>query len=207
MAIVVSSGMAKGAEDLSAAYETGLKMNRDNPTALRRRLTQLRAMASHSALDLAQQVQSLLAKDKSPQIALEFPFPPGSATEPQGLKRLEAGMIMPEADADGLQAAMLDRGVVQALSRLVGSADDPAKALQLFQAGAAQVARETFLLGTAKLLYDEGNIFTRNQLDQPLRLKAMYDQALAALGQVPESKDSKALTTTIQAAMKKLPMS
>jgi hypothetical protein len=202
--IVLSAGIAKGARDLAASYETGIKLNRDNPAMLRRRLTQIRAQAGHSALELAQQVQLLLAKEKTPQIAIDFPPPPGSDAEPPALKRLESGMVMPDVDAAGLQTAMLQRGVIQAFSLLVGSPGDSAKALQMLQTTPVQAPRETFMFGTAKLLNDEAAVFTRNQLDQPLRLKAMYDQALAALGQVPETKDSKALNTAIQAAMKKL---
>jgi len=203
--IAVSAGMARGAEELGSAYEAGIKLNRNDPGPLRRRLTQVRAQAGHSALDLAQQVQTLLAQDKSPQISLEFPFPPGSAAEPPALQRLRTGMIMPDADADTLEAAMLEKGVVEVVCRLAGSADDTAKALQVFQQSPVRVTRETFLLAAARILNDEAVIFTQKQLDQPQRLRAMYQQALAALGQAPESKDTKALTSQIQAAMKKLP--
>ena len=84
--------------------------------------------------------------------------------------------------------------------------DDPAKTLALFQPGPARVPRETFLAAAAQLLYDESPVFNTSQLDQPQRLKAMYEQALAALGQVPETKETKALVTKIQALMKKMPL-
>jgi hypothetical protein len=204
--IALSAGMAEGAEDLASAYEAGARLNRDHPQPFWKHLTQTRALAGHSALDVAQQIQALLAKGKGQQIALEFPFPPGSAVEPAGLRRVQAGMLMPDADADVLESTMLERGVVQAVCKLVGSPDDPAKTLELFQTNPVLVPRETFLLAAAKILYDESAVFGTNKLDQPQRLRAMYDQALAALVQVPESKETKALTSKIQAALKKMPL-
>lgn len=204
--IALSAGMAKGAGDLAAAYEAGMKVNHENPLLLRKHMTQARALAGRAALDLATEVQTLLAKDKSPQIVMQFPFPPGSAVEPGGLRRVHTGLILPEIDASALQTTMLERGLVQTVCQLTGNPDDPAKTLALFQPGPARIPRETFLLAAAQILYDESPVFNTSQLDQPQRLKAMYEQSLAALGQVPETKETKALVTKIQALMKKMPL-
>lgn len=202
--IALSAGMVQGADDLAAAYEAGARMNRANPAPFRKNVTQLRNLAGHSALDLAQQVHLLLAKDKGPQITLEFPFPPGSAVEPPNLRKISAGIILQEAEAESLQNAMLERGMVQAVCKLTGNPDDPAKSLDLFKTSPVEVKRETFLWGAARILYDESTVFGSNKLDQPLRLKALCDEALAALGAIPENKDTKALAAKIQAVVKKL---
>jgi hypothetical protein len=202
--IALSAGMVQGADDLATAYEAGARLNRANPAPFRKNVTQIRNLGGHAALDLAQQVHSLLAKDKSPQIALEFPFPPGSAVEPANLRKVYAGVVLPPAEADSLQNTMLERGVVQAVSKLTGNPDDPAKALDVFKTTPVQVKRETFLWAAANILYDESGIFGPNKLDQPLRLKALCDEALAALGALPETKDTKALAERIQMALKKL---
>jgi hypothetical protein len=204
--IVLSAGMAQGAEDLATAYAAGARLNKDHPQTFWKGLSQTRAQAGHSALDMATQIQTLLAKDKSPQIAMEFPFPPGSSIEPPALKTVQAGTIILEANADVLQTAMLERGLIQALCKLVGTPDDPNKAAELFKTPPVHVARETFLLAAAKILYDESAVFGSSQLDQPQRLKAMYDQALAALGQVPETGETKALSALIKSAEAKLPL-
>lgn len=204
--ISLDAGMAQGAEDLAAAYNAGVKLNKDYPQPFWKRLTQARTLAGHSALDLAIQMQALLAKNKDPQFTLEFPFPPGSAVEPPALRRVQSGMVMPEADGDVLQTTMLESGVVQALCKLAGNPGDPAKTLQQFQTGPVRVARETFLLAAAKFLYDESAVFGTSQADQPQRLRAMLDQSLAALHEVPETKETKALVAKIQAAIKKMPL-
>jgi len=202
--IALSAGMVKGADDLAAAYEAGARMNRANPGPFHKNVTQLRNLAGHSALDLAQQVHNLLAAAKGPQIALEFPFPPGSAVEPPALRKVYAGVVAQESETASLELTMLQRGVVQMVSKLVGNADDPAKSLELFQTSPVQVKRETFLTAAAHILFDEAEIFGSNKIDQPTRMKAMYDEALGALGAVPETKDTKALGEKIKAAVKKL---
>jgi hypothetical protein len=202
--IALSAGIVRGAEDLSAAYEAGARMNRANPGPFHKNVTEFRNLAGHSALDLAQQVHNLVAKDKGPQIALEFPFPPGSAVEPPALRKVYAGVISQEAAAASLETSMLQRGIVQIVCKLTGNPDDPAKSLDLFKASPVQVKREIFLFAAAQILYDESQIFSGNKIDQPLRLKAMCDEALAALAGIPETAGTKALAAKIQATLKKL---
>jgi hypothetical protein len=202
--IALAAGMVKGADDLAAAYEAGARMNRANPGPFRKNVTQLRTLAGHSALDLAQQVHNLVGKEKGPQIALEFPFPPGSAVEPPALRKIYAGVVEQESETASLQVTMLQRGVVQAVCKLAGHADDPAKSLELFKTAPVEVQRETFLAAAAQILFDEAQIFGGNKLDQPLREKALYDGASEALGAVPETKETKALGEKIKAAAKKL---
>jgi hypothetical protein len=202
--IALSAGIVRGADDLAAAYEAGARMNRANPGPFHRNVTQLRNLAGHSALDLAQQVHNLVGKEKGPQIALEFPFPPGSAVEPPALRKVYAGIVSQEAEAASLETAMLQRGVVQMVCKLTGNPDDPAKALDFFKTTPVQVKRETFLFAAAQILYDESQIFSGNKIDQPLRLKAMCDEALAALAAIPENAGTKSLAAKIQSTLKKL---
>jgi hypothetical protein len=202
--IALSAGIVRGADELAAAYESGARMNRANPGPFRKNVTQLRNLAGHSALDFAQQVHNLVTKDKSPQIALEFPFPPGSAVEPPALRKVYAGVVSQESEAASLETVMLQRGVVQTVCKLVGNPDDSAKSLDLFKTTPVQVKRETFLGAAARLLYDESQVFGSSKLDQPLRLKALCDEALEVLGAVPETNDTKALAAKIQATLKKL---
>jgi hypothetical protein len=202
--IALSAGIVRGADELAAAYEAGARMNRANPGPFRKNVTQLRTLAGHSALDFAQQVHNMAAKEKGPQIALEFPFPPGSAVEPPALRKVYAGVVSQESEAANLEIAMLQRGVVQVVCKLTGNPDDPAKSLDLFKTIPVQVKRETFFFAAAQILYDESQVFGSMKLDQPLRLKALCDQALEALGAIPESKDTKALAEKIQATLKKL---
>jgi hypothetical protein len=201
--IALAAGMVQGAEELAAAYEDGARMNRANPTPFRKNVTQLRSLAGHSALDFAQQVHVLLGKEKGAQIAMEFPFPPGSAVEPPALRKVYAGVVLQEAEAGTLETAMLERGTVKTVCKLSGNPDDPAKSFDLFKTQPVQVNREVFLAAAAKMLFDESAIFGPNKIDQPLRLKALCDEALEALAAIPETNDTKALADKIQETLKK----
>lgn len=202
--IVLSAGLLEGSADLAKAYEAGAKMNRNNSLPFHRQVTILRGQASRSALDFAQSVRTLLEKDAGPDILMAFEYPPGSPHEPPNLNRVSAGLVLPESEASVLEAAMLERGAIRALSAAVGSPDNPARSLEMFQAGEVRVPRATFLFAAARMLYGQSGIFGDRQLDQPQRLRAMYDTALAALKTIPETKETKALAGAIQSAVKKM---
>ena len=59
------------------------------------------------------------------------------------------------------------------------------------------------LLAAAKGLQDEAEVFTSNKLDQPNRLKLMSQEAMNALGAIPQNKDTKVVNDKIQARLKK----
>jgi len=202
-AAVVSAGLAHGYYDLAEAYETGAKANRQNPTPFRKQVTAYRSFSSAAALEFAETVHVFLDKDKDADVLLACEFPNGSAVEPPNLAKVEKGMLMQESEREQLEAAMLQRGVVRSMSLVVGTPDDSAKALELFKAGEPKVPRATFVYGLAKSLFDLSSLYGSNRLDQPQRLKLLCDEALAALAGTPETKDTKALTAKIQAAVKK----
>jgi hypothetical protein len=104
---------------------------------------------------------------------------------------------VPDADIEALQKAMVQRGVLLTVTRMVGAGDDSTKALEIFKAGEVKIPRATFLLGTAKSLFDESDLYTPMKLDQPDRMKLLLEQASAALQAVPESKESKELAAKI----------
>ncbi|MBI2680023.1 MAG: hypothetical protein HYX25_03325, partial [Candidatus Solibacter usitatus] len=56
----------------------------------------------------------------------------------------------------------------------------------------------------AQELFDRADLFASTKLDLPNRTKMMCQEALEALQAGPETKESKALTAKIQAALKKI---
>jgi hypothetical protein len=201
--ILVSAGLAQGYSDLADAYEAGARANRQNPTPFRKQVAILRSMAAAASVEFTEGVHLFQAKDKDPNVTLAFEFPTGAATEPPNLRKVSAGMLMQDSEKDLLQAAMLQRGVLLAVTRAMNADGDAAKTLEQFKAGEPQTPRAVFLYAAARRLYDQSGLFGSTKLDQPNRLKMMYRQALEALQSIPETKDTKALSSRIQAAMKK----
>jgi hypothetical protein len=203
-AAVLSAGMAQGYSDLAEAYDAGAKANRLNPTPFRKQASLLRSLGSAAALEYAEGVHTLLDKNKDPQILLACDFPTGSMAEPPNLRKVESGMLMQDSETELVLAAMLQRGVVREVSLVTGNPEDMAKTLELFKAGEPKIVRPVFLYGIAKSLFDISAIYGPMRLDQPQRLRLLGQQALDTLSGIPETRDTKALTAKIQAALKKI---
>jgi hypothetical protein len=203
-AAVISAGIAQGYLDLAQAYEAGAKANRQNPTPFRKQVSMLQSLGSASALEFAETAHILVDKYKDPEVTLAFEYPTGSMSEPANLRKVSAGMLMQDSEAEQLLNGMLQRGVVRTVSQVTGNPDDVAKTLELFKAGEPKVARATFLFGLAKSLNEVAALYGPTRLDQPQRFRLLCQQALDALAAIPETKDTKALKDKIQAALKKL---
>jgi hypothetical protein len=201
--MVISGGLAQGYAALSDGYETGAKANRESPLPYRKRVSELRALSGNMAIQLADGVHKFLEQDKDPAALMDFRFPAGSVDEPTSLLRVTKALFVQDAEQVSLQTAMLQRGVVLALSEATGNGEDAAKAQALFQTPPVKVPREVFLMAAAKRLYETSDVYTDKKLDLPNKLKIVSVEALGALKAIPESKETKALTEKIQKAMKK----
>jgi hypothetical protein len=203
--IVLSAGLLQGVQELAKAYEVGSRMNRENPLPFRKQIAALRGVGSRQALELTQSVHALVGKGTRPEIVLPFSYPPGSGQEPAGLAKISTGRLLQDSEAQALEIAMLQRGAIMTAGAVIG-AGNPGRAEEKFRTGEVRAARETFLSAIARILFEQSEIFGDKQLDQPRRLKAMCDEAIEVLHAIPETKDTKALETRIQAVLKKFKM-
>jgi len=202
--IVVLGGISQGYAATADAYETGARANHANPMPFRKEANQLRSLATSASLEFAQEVHLYLDKDKQPEVTLAFDFPTGSASEPPNIRKITSGAWIQDSERESFLRGMLQRGVVLSASRAAGSPDDPAKATEVLKTGEAKRPRTDFQFGLAKQLFDRSDLFIATKLDHPGRMRLLCQQALDALQGVPETKDTKALTAKIQAALKKI---
>lgn len=202
--MVISAGLAQGYAEMADVFETGARLNRANPTPFRKQVTTERSAASSAALQFADEVHGFLAKDKDPNVVLPFVYPAGSLAQPPTLDKIGKGMLVQDSERDLLQTAMLQRGVGQAVCKVMDSSDDAAKAADKLKSGQGQVTRDAFLWATAQMLEQASQLYTPNKLDMPNRFILLSDQALESLKSIPETKDSKALAAKIQKALDKL---
>ena len=204
---VLASGMARGYCELADGYESGGRMNKADTLLFHTRVRDLRAMATHAAMDFTQAVHGFVERDPSAEVQLAFDLPPGSAADPPALRKAYAGIVMQDAEARSLERTMVNarrhpRGVSG-----YGLRGRFSPALERFRAGEVKTPRATFLYAAAKTLSDVSDVFTLNKLDEPQRRRVMLDEALGALHAIPETKESAALATKIQAELKKIPNS
>ncbi|HKW99139.1 MAG TPA: hypothetical protein VJN43_15475, partial [Bryobacteraceae bacterium] len=65
------------------------------------------------------------------------------------------------------------------------------------------VPRSEFILSMAGTLFDESQLYSMRKLDDPEKLKIFCNRALDALKSVPETKQTKELSTKISKSLKK----
>ncbi|MGD0049021.1 MAG: hypothetical protein ABSE42_18630 [Bryobacteraceae bacterium] len=203
--IVLAGGIARGYSELADGYESGARINRDNTLVFHKQMIDLRSMAGHVAMDFTQAVHAFVDRDPSADVQLAFDLPPGSAIQPLALRKAYGGILMQDAEAESLETAMVELGVIRAMCRANGTEGDSAQVLEKFKAGEVTTPRATFVYAAVKMLFEVSDIFAANKLDEPQHSKVMWEQALAALHSIPETKETTALATKIQAALKKIP--
>lgn len=201
--IVTSSGLAQAYIELADVYDAGAKARRDNPTPFRREASTLRTSASAAALEFADAFHRFQEANKDPKVTLEFDFPGGNAAQPAELKKISSGIFLQESEAALVQKAMGQRGVLRSACRAVGAPEDAPKAAEIYKPGKAEVSSEVFRMQMATLLHEQAQLFGPTKLDQPQRVKLLCGEALEAIKAVPPSKQTKELTTKIQATLKK----
>ncbi|HUI78879.1 MAG TPA: hypothetical protein VLY24_13215 [Bryobacteraceae bacterium] len=199
---VVSAGMTQGYTAMAEAYEAGSHANPANALPFRKQASNLRSLAATTALEFAQATYNMAQSDQNAQVLLAFGFPPGSAAPPEALAKLANGTWLTDADRDSLLTAMLQRGVVRAVSEAVGTPGDPGKAQAAFQTAEVRIPRETFLFGMAKLMYQEADLFSPMGMDRQDRFILMCRTAVETLRTIPQNKDTEALESEIQATLK-----
>jgi hypothetical protein len=202
--IAISAGLAQGYSEMADNYEKGGRANRENPMPFHKQVTNLRSLASAAAMELAEGAHGFMAKDKDPNVVFAFAFPAGAAAQPAALRKVATGMLIQDSERESMQIDMLQRGVLLSLCRTTGNPDDPAKTLDRFKAGEVRIPREVFLFAVAQALAEQSELYGARKLDHPGRFKVMCQEALAALEGIPQTKETKALTTKLQASLKKI---
>jgi hypothetical protein len=114
------------------------------------------------------------------------------------------GLVLQASEVEKVARETLQRGVIQVACQIAGSPKDLEKAKAVFSGAETQVPRAQFVLAIASSLYDISDLFTPTKLDEPDKLKLICDEALEALGTIPQSKERKDLTDKLQKQLKKV---
>ena len=199
--LVVSAGVMQGLGDLADAFQAGSEVT---AVRFRQEAASLRSRAASTALEFTQAVHEM-QPEKAAVVRLAFEFPAGDPAVPGGLGTVSRGGWPADTEREALQRAVLQRGVILAVSRTVGRPDDPAAARTLFQGPAAQVSRETFFFGLAQLLYKGSDLFGPTRLDRSERQLVMCREALETIQLIPETDDTRVLASQIRATLKTIP--
>jgi hypothetical protein len=205
MRLVVSSGLMLGYKDLAEQYEYGARANKANPMPFRKRVTANRGLAGRYAMQVSEGYSEFRKGQKNAEVVLAFPFPArgAMAIAPQ-MPKVAQGLLVPDADLESAQVAMLQRGVVQAVCRAAGAPGDPPKAKELLKAPPFNVANDAFQFGMAQSLYDASILFSELKANLPQAQDQMLRQAAEAVALAPAGKAADELKKKIEEDLKKL---
>jgi len=203
--LVLNAGVIGGYIDLADAFDKGAREAKANPTPFRKNVANFRRAARPLTLQFAERFQHFQKLEKTPEIELASPFPPGSQAEPPLLAQVKEGNTITAIQVDDLQTKMIARAVILATADATGSGDDSSKALQMFQAGPVKIPRATFMMAMARALSNTSELYAKKHLDEADRMRIFCQLALDALKDVPDSLEVKALTAKLQKTLKDLP--
>lgn len=201
--LVLTSGMAQGYIELADSFEAGGRANRSNPTPFHRQVSNSRGAANRLVLQFAENLGTFQKGATDEYVPLAFAYPAGSPTPVLLLTKISNGMLPPQAEIETAQRRVLERAVLLAACRAAGAPDEPAKVQDLLKSGDGKVPRAVFLLAMANALYDDSQLYSRQRLDDSEKLGILCNRALETLKTLPQSKETKALATKIEASLKR----
>ncbi len=200
--LIMTAGMTKSYMELADYFEYGSRARPMNPTQFRRQMSDYRTYASRLSLQFAQTLLDFQKKNQDAEIALDFSCPVGSALPSPQITKIGSGDLPTPAVMDDILKQHLKTGVLLQTCRALGFPEDSAKAQELFRSGNVKVPRATFLLAMAHALQEQSELYGHSKLDQPDRLKMFSANALDTLKAVPETEQTKKLSTKIEKALK-----
>ncbi|MCW5983435.1 MAG: hypothetical protein KIT09_35410 [Bryobacteraceae bacterium] len=203
-AAVMSLGMARTYMELADKLDDGAKRNNTNPGAFRRVANEYRSKARAAALQYTEVAHRVTAAPAAAEYVFVLEPPEASFDDPQQYKKFAIGQLVPDAELAGVEQEVLKREILRNACRALGAPKEPAKARAAYQDGEAKAQGEAFLLMLANGLYDVGDMFGPKKLDQPQRVKLVYDEAMEAIELIKGNKEAQELSKKIAQNRKKL---
>ncbi len=200
-ALIIDAGLIRGYSDLADEFEMGARVNRNNPGAFRKQVSDYRRTARPLTLQLAERFLAF-KKGTDAQVALAFPFPAGTASESPLQDKIAKGILPQASELEDTQHAAISRGMVLAATEASGAGNDTTKAQELFKAGDLKVPRATFTQAVGKALFNAAELFGPKKLDEPDRARMFAENAKEALKGAPDSKEMKAINEKIEKILK-----
>ena len=199
--LIVTSGITRGYMDLADSFDAGARATKTNPTVFRRTTNTYRAEANRTALAFVQ-VFDQFVKSKDDQIPVALPFPTGGASPVAQLSKAAAGTMLLPGELEPAAKHAIERGVLLSACAAAGAPEDPAKTQELLKPGTLQVSRAAFMTAMANTLFEESKLYGPRQIGNPERVKIFCTRALDALKTVPETKQTKELSSKITKSLK-----
>jgi hypothetical protein len=194
--------MARGNMELADSFDAGGRATRTSQSAFRRSTNSYRGEASRLSLEFIDAFDKF-QKGKDEPVPLAFPLPGGNAGQAVQLNKVSVGMMLQPAELEPAEKHTIERGILRTACDVAGAPDDPAKTREQLKSGTYQVPHAAFVTAMANVLFEQSQLYGARKVDNPERMKIFCNRALDALKTVPETKQTKELSTKITKSLKK----
>ena len=180
--VVLLTGLVRGNADMADACKAGMEENKKSIDALLTPLRQYERDARQNTIELLESWKTLKeAIGDGPTVALDLPFPTGSASESPLLGAIKSGVTPDAARLAEATTDTIKRGVLLELTEYVGAGEDVPKAQGMFNTLPVQVPAVEFWNQVANSLWERSSLFDVKQINVPAIQKIMLERALECL--------------------------
>ncbi|HSW51518.1 MAG TPA: hypothetical protein VLH09_15130 [Bryobacteraceae bacterium] len=204
--LIVADGLTRTYMQLADDFEMGAKANADAPLPLLKTMASYRTTAETRALEFAETFIMWKKTAKDPEILLDFPFPSVPSMETPLRQKIQGGSLPGEGAMPALEQRLMSICVAESAAAAAGATGDVSKGRTLFQAGSAKVPRDVFALAMATALYNQAQLFSRAKMNKSDRLHLFCTEGLDVLKSIPETAESKKLTSEFEKLAKTVEM-
>lgn len=202
--LIVHSGTIRGHAELADEFELGERVNKGASMKFHKHTAGFRGQAARSGLNLHEAYNEFEKAFPEGDVTADFNVPAGSLAAPAGIAKIQTGHLPPDAEVPPLGSAMTQRGVIEQICELAGSAGDAAKAQTAMKTPPVTIPRGAFELTMAKSFYDISKIYGARKENDTNKQEAFCTLALKAAARAPESPDVKELKNKIEKDLKEI---
>jgi hypothetical protein len=202
--LTVLAGVIRGHAEIADQYETGARVNKQNPTPFLKRVNDHRGLATRNSLMFLEAYQQFTKAVSDAELSVDFPYPPrGTPGMPPLVAKVQMGQQPTESDVDTIRTSLLQRAMIQQVCDAIGATGDAPKAQATLKTLPVKVPRAAFQLAMANALYLMADLYSPRKAAHSVKQEAFLKEAQAALGK-DESKEAKELRAKIEKDLKGL---
>ena len=202
--LIVTSGTIRGNAELADEFEIGERVNKAASMKFHKYTANFRGAAARASMGLHEAYNEFEKAFPDGDVTAEFAVPAGTIAKPQGIAKIQTGQIPTEAEVPALASSMLQRGVIEQICDLTGSAGDVAKAQLAMKTPPVTIPRAAFELTMAKTLHETSKIFGGRKENDTNKQEAFCNLAMKAAGRAGDSADVKELKGKIEKDLKEI---
>lgn len=167
-------GLSRGYAGVWRAFDEGAEKSGALARSLQNPMQDSQRQLRRHAIALTESVSKTKAElSGTDTLVLDFPFPPGSPAMSPILASISGGSATPDNQVPMAQKSEVERGIIYAVSHLIGEDDDANGAKARFTTLPVEVEKEAFFFRLAEGMKDTADLFVQRHINDPTVHDAM----------------------------------